>query len=114
MSKSVPPAGKPSIIGPKVKVNPKLPFHESLVHMFWHAVEGAPDVTAVIYRERSISYREFGRAVNGLTAKLKSLQLPPGPVVLMMPNSIEMDVALMAVMRRAPGCRSPSACGRRR
>jgi long-chain acyl-CoA synthetase len=98
VSKAAEEAQKPSIIHPKIGVDPKLPFHDSLVHMFWHAVEGAPDVTAVIFRDRSITYREFGRAVNGLTAKLQSLKLSPGPIVLMMPNSIEMDVALMAVM----------------
>jgi long-chain acyl-CoA synthetase len=36
--------------------------------------------------------------VNGLTAKLETLALEPGPILVMMPNSIEMDVALMAVM----------------
>ena len=87
-----------SVIGPKVAVDKTLPFHESLVHMLWHAVEGAPDVTAVIFRERSITYRDFGRAVNGLTARLEALGLEPGPIVLLMANSIEMDVALMAVM----------------
>ncbi|MDX1562269.1 MAG: AMP-binding protein [Gammaproteobacteria bacterium] len=87
-----------SRIGPKIPVDPELPFHDSLVHMFWHAVEGKPDVTAVIFRDRTISYREFGRAVNGLDAKIRSLDLPPGPIVIMMANSIEMDVALMAVM----------------
>lgn len=75
-----------------------MPFHESLVHMLWHAVEGAPDVTAVIYQDRHISYREFGRASNGLAARLSGLGLTPGPIVLLMPNSIEMDVAFMAVM----------------
>jgi long-chain acyl-CoA synthetase len=87
-----------SIIGPKIAIDPDLPFHESLVHMFWHAVESAPDNTAVIFLDRSITYREFGRATNGLTARLNSLGLEPGPIVIMMPNSIEMDVALMAVM----------------
>ena len=46
----------------------------------------------------SITYRDFGRATNGLAALLGSLGLEPGPIVIMMPNSIEMDVALMAVM----------------
>jgi len=66
--------------------------------MLWHAVEGCPENTAVIFRNRSISYREFGRATNGLTALLRRLALGPGPIVILMPNSIEMDVALMAVM----------------
>src|SRR5690349_24874179 len=90
--------GPPSKIGPKVAVDRDLLFHESLVHMLWHAVESRPDGVAVIYRERSITYRDFGRASNGLAALLASLGLGPGPIVIMMPNSIEMDVALMAVM----------------
>jgi long-chain acyl-CoA synthetase len=88
----------PSRIGPKVVVDRDLPFHESLVHMLWHAVESRPDGVAVIYQDRSITYRDFGRANNGLAALLDSLGLEPGPIVIMMPNSIEMDVALMAVM----------------
>ncbi len=88
----------PSKIGPKVLVDRNLPFHESLIHMLWHAVEGRPEGVAVIYQERSITYREFGRASNGLAALLHSLGLEPGPIVIMMPNSIEMDVALMAGM----------------
>lgn len=87
-----------SIIGSKIEADPDLPFHESLVHMLWHAVEQKPDTTAVICRDRSISYREFGRATNGIANLLKGLRIGPGPIVVLMPNSIEMDVALMAVM----------------
>lgn len=88
----------PSVIRPKITVDPELYFHESLVHMFWHTVEGAPDNKAVIYQDRSITYREFGRAVNGVAAALRELEPAPGPIVIMMANSIEMDIALMAVM----------------
>jgi len=88
----------PSRIGPKVAVDRDLPFHESLVHMLWHAVESRPDRVAVIYQDRSITYRDFGRASNGLAELLESLVLEPGPIVIMTPNSIEMDVAVMAVM----------------
>src|SRR5260221_2000826 len=88
----------PSKIGPKLAVDPALPFHESLVHMLWHAVERRPDGVAVIYQDRSITYRDFGRASNGLAVLLDSLRLEPGAIVLMMVNSIEMDDALMVVM----------------
>ena len=91
-------AKPPSRIGPKIAVNRDLPFHESLVHMLWHAVESKPENVAVIYQDRSITYRDFGRACNGLAALLNSVASEPGPIVIMMPNSIEMDVALMAVM----------------
>ncbi len=87
-----------SRIGPKIPVDPSLPFHHSLVHMLRHAVERKPDTVAVIYQDHSITYRDFGRAVNGLAAQFLSLGIDPGPIVVLMPNSIEMDVALMAVM----------------
>ena len=63
------------------------------------AVEAHPDVTAVIYQDQRITYAEFGRAVAGLARQLSALGLGPGKrAILLMANSIEMDVALMAVM----------------
>ncbi len=66
--------------------------------MFRDAIEQAPDRIAVIYEDRTISYREFGRAVNGLAAELRALEIGSRGIVLVMPNSIEMDIALMAIM----------------
>lgn len=66
--------------------------------MFIDAVEMRPDTTAIIWEERSINYAEFGRAVAGLTAQIVRSCGRGGRIVLMMPNTIEMDVALMAVM----------------
>ncbi len=72
---------------------------ESLVHMLFDAVERVPDVTAVIYEDRSIDYRSFGRASNGLTRLLIDSGVRSGDrVVIMSPNTIEMDIALIAVM----------------
>jgi long-chain acyl-CoA synthetase len=87
-----------SRIGPKIEVDPSIPVHESLAHMLFAAVDSAPDTTAVIYEQRSITYREFGRAVNGLAARLRELGVADRPIVIMSPNTIEMDVALIAVM----------------
>jgi len=82
----------------KTEVDPGLPHYDSLVHMFRATVEAEPDTTAVICEERRISYAEFGRAVEGLTNELREHGVDGGRVIVMMPNSIEMDVALMAVM----------------
>jgi long-chain acyl-CoA synthetase len=98
VTEASPDSARPSIIGAKIGVDPDLPFHDSLVHMLWHAIARRPDPTAVIMRDRSISYREFGRAANGMANLLDGLDIEPGPIVVLMPNSIEMDVALMAVM----------------
>ena len=88
-----------SHIGPKLAIDPELPEHPSLAHMLRAAVAAEPDVTAVIYEDRRISYRELGRAVNGLARELRARGAGPGErVIVMSPNTIEMDVALMAVM----------------
>lgn len=75
-----------------------LPRYESLVHMFRAAVDERPDVTAIVWEDRRIDYRQFGRAVEGLRRELESRNVKGGRVALLMPNLIEMDVALMAVM----------------
>lgn len=88
-----------SIIGPKIQVDPDLPVPLSLVHMLYDAVARVPDVPAVVFDDRSIDYRSFGRAVNGLRRLLIDAGAGRGSrIVLMSPNTIEMDVALMAVM----------------
>jgi long-chain acyl-CoA synthetase len=87
-----------SHIGPKREFDAAQPRFESLAHMFRAAVHAEPDRAAVIWGERQIDYRDFGRAVNGLCARLRPTLGAGGRAVLMMPNSIEMDIALMAVM----------------
>jgi acyl-CoA synthetase (AMP-forming)/AMP-acid ligase II len=87
-----------STIDAKREIDRSLPHLESLVHMFRETVELEPDRIAVIYQDRQITYRQFGRAVNGLAAELKTRGFGRRTVVLVMPNSIEMDIALMAVM----------------
>ena len=83
----------------KPQIDPALPRYESLVHMLLAAVEAHAEVTAVISEDRRVTYAEFGRAVAGLSSQLAALGLGAGKrAILMMPNSIEMDVALMAVM----------------
>ena len=89
----------PSHVRSTRPIDPHLPRHESLVHMLAAAVDTHPQVTAVINEDRRITYAEFGRAVAGLARQLASVGAKRGErVILLMPNSIEMDVALMAVM----------------
>jgi long-chain acyl-CoA synthetase len=76
-----------------------LPQHESLVHMLLAAVDAQPNLPAVIYEQQRITYAEFGRATAGLANSLEAAGAKRGErVILLMANSIEMDVALMAVM----------------
>lgn len=79
-------------------IDPDLPRYESLVHMFYAAVAAVPEQTAVICDRERIGYRELGRVVTGLARRLDEAGADGGRVVVMMPNSIEMDAALLAVM----------------
>jgi long-chain acyl-CoA synthetase len=89
----------PSYVRAERGIDPALPRHESLVHMLHAAVEAVPELPAVIFLDRQITYAEFGRAVAGLTHALAARGVARGQrVVLLSPNSIEMDVAHMAVM----------------
>jgi long-chain acyl-CoA synthetase len=83
----------------KKPLDASLPRHESLVHMLLAAVDAKPDLTAVILEDQRITYAEFGRATAGLAKVLEAAGAKRGErVVLLMANSIEMDVAVMAVM----------------
>src|SRR5687767_1758088 len=76
-----------------------LPQHESLVHMLLAAAEAQPNLPAVIFEQQRITYVELGRATAGLAKRLEAAGARRGErVILLMANSIEMDVALMAVM----------------
>jgi long-chain acyl-CoA synthetase len=67
--------------------------------MLLDAVAAQPHLPAVIFEQQRISYAEFGRAVAGLARHLEGAGAKRGErVILLMANSIEMDVALMAVM----------------
>jgi len=80
-------------------LNTSLPQHESLVHMLLSAVDAQPDLPAIIFEQQRITYAELGRAVAGLAKWLEAAGAKRGErVILLMPNSIEMTVALHAVM----------------
>ena len=89
----------PSHVRAPKPLNASLPQHESLVHMLLAAVDAQPQLDAVVFEQRRITYSEFGRAVAGLAKRLEAVGSKRGErVILLMANSIEMDVALMAVM----------------
>jgi long-chain acyl-CoA synthetase len=89
----------PSHVRAPRPLNVSLPQHESLVHMLLAAVEAQPNLPAVILEQQRITYAELGRATAGLAKRLEEMGAKRGErVILLMANSIEMDVALMAVM----------------
>ena len=89
----------PSHVRAPRPLNTSLPQHESLVHMLLSAVDAQPDLPAIIYEQQRITYAELGRAVAGLATRLEEAGAKRGErVILLMANSIEMEVALLAVM----------------
>jgi long-chain acyl-CoA synthetase len=89
----------PSHAHAKKPIDSTLPQHESLVHMLLAAVDAQPNLPAVIYEDQRITYAELGRAVAGLARELAAAGAKRGErVILLMANSIEMDVAIHAAM----------------
>ena len=83
--------------GPK-PIDPALPRHESIVHALIDAARRAPDRTALICRDRSITYDQYARAAAGLARKLAPLGVAGSRGVVLMGNSIEHAVAFMGIM----------------
>ena len=56
--------------------------------------------TALVFRDRSLSYAEFGALVDGLATRLRRLGVGPDTVVgLRMERSVELVVSLWAIMK---------------
>ena len=83
--------------GPK-PIDPALPRHESIVHALIDAARRAPDRTALICRDRSITYDQYACAAAGLACKLSTLGVAGSRGVVLMANGIEQAVAFMGIM----------------
>ncbi len=81
-----------------ITINPDLPRCTSIVHALATAVSESPDNIALVCGQKSITYEEYGRAVAGLANILIDMDVRDERIVIMMSNSIEMTVAMLAVM----------------
>lgn len=79
-------------------LDPTLPRYDTVVHALAAAAERAPDRIALICRDRSLSYRQYVRAVGGLARYLAAHGVAGERVSIMMSNSIEMAVAMLGAM----------------
>jgi amino acid adenylation domain-containing protein len=71
-----------------------------LHELFARAVERAPEATAVTLESAQLSYGELDRAANRLARHLRRLGVVPGePVALCLERSLEMVVAILAVLK---------------
>ncbi len=74
------------------------PRFDNAVAMFWDAVDKAPSKLALIEGTRRINYDEFGRAVAALSHHLSQCGAAGECVALVIPNSIECNIAVFAAL----------------
>ena len=74
---------------------------EVCVHQLFEAqVDRTPDATALIYRARSLTYRELDERANAVAAHLRRLGVGPDSMVgIFIDRSIEMMVGLLGTMK---------------
>lgn len=71
---------------------------DDAVAMFWHAVDAAGRGTALIDGDRQLTYEQYGRAVAALAQHLERLKVAGERVAILVPNSIESNVAVFAAL----------------
>ena len=74
---------------------------EVCVHQLFEAqVDRTPDATALIYRTRSLTYRELDERANAVAAHLRRLGVGPDSMVgIFIDRSIDMMVGLLGIMK---------------
>ncbi|WP_439678571.1 amino acid adenylation domain-containing protein [Embleya sp. MST-111070] len=72
----------------------------TIPELFRARVASTPDATAVVFEDTAVTYAELDRRVDALTRRLRARGVAPESVVaVVLPRSIEMIVALLAVHR---------------
>jgi amino acid adenylation domain-containing protein len=76
------------------------PEHLCIHELFEEQVAKAPDATAVVYGERSLSYGELNKEANRLAHHLIGLGVKPDDrVAICVDRSVEMVIGLMAILK---------------
>ena len=77
--------------------------------MLGHTVASVPDWPALRHRDTALTWGEVGRAATALAARLAASVAPGGVVAVVLPNSIEFQVAYFAALRArtAPALLNP-------
>src|SRR3954471_5763911 len=81
----------------QAELDPELVCYPSIPHAFAAALRERPQALALVCGERRFSYAELARAVAGLTARLRELELGGACVALLLPTGVEAVVAVLAV-----------------
>ena len=82
----------------RAALDPELVFYPSIAHAFDAALRARPQALALVCGERRLSYAELGRAVAGLSARLRALVLDgEASIALLLPSGVEAVVSALAV-----------------
>ncbi|WP_287384606.1 non-ribosomal peptide synthetase, partial [Gordonia sp. (in: high G+C Gram-positive bacteria)] len=85
--------------GPALAEAPQVVGGDTIVDLLANRVSATPEATALWFGDRSVSYAELGARVSVLARELISLGIGPDAAVgLMLPRSVEMIVAVHAVL----------------
>jgi amino acid adenylation domain-containing protein len=77
-----------------------LPANENILTLFERQVERTPENTAIVYKERSLSYKMLNGKANTLSKKLSSLGIKPGVLIPVIADKcFELPLALLAIMK---------------
>jgi amino acid adenylation domain-containing protein len=76
------------------------PQHQTIHRLFEEQVDKTPDQTAVLFGERSLSYRQLNGRANQVAHHLRSLGVETGARVgVLLDHSLKMVVALLGVLK---------------
>ncbi len=76
------------------------PAHQAVHRLFEAQVERAPEAIALIYEDRTLTYRDLNRRANQLAHRLRALGVASTSVVgICMDRSLELIVSMLAILK---------------
>ncbi len=76
------------------------PREKTLVDLFEHQAGVTPDNTAIVFRDRSVTFRELNRAANGLARHLTAQGVKSGTLVgICADRSVDMVTGLLGILK---------------
>ncbi|OGT77327.1 MAG: hypothetical protein A3I78_07270 [Gammaproteobacteria bacterium RIFCSPLOWO2_02_FULL_56_15] len=79
-------------------INPDLPRYPTLIHVLAEAIHRVPEHDALICSGKTLSYLQLGQAVTGLAAQIREELAADSRIMVMLSNSLEMEIAIFASM----------------
>jgi amino acid adenylation domain-containing protein len=96
----LPPAERQQLLVEWNATEKEYPEQVCIHHLFEEQVEKTPDATAVVYEDRSLTYRELNQCANQLAHYLINLGVRPDePVAICVERSLGMVIGLLGILK---------------